>query len=100
MKLYAQVLDSVVAQTSWDSNFKKESGWYEIDHEPNPLTERFRYDPVEDRVVIEPRVKNDDEKAAEKKAAEDAELMKPDTIRGLQAKIAELEKRIAALEKT
>jgi hypothetical protein len=97
MRLYAQVIDSKTIQLSWD-NVKIGKDWYEIEREPDFLTEILRYDSETDSVVIEKRVKTLEQTAAEQKAAEDAALFKPDTIRALQEKIAELEGRLTKVE--
>ena len=96
MKLYVQVHEKEIQQLSWASSGGE--GWYEIDHEPEPEKEKLRYDPETDSVVIEQRIKTPEQIAAAQKAAEDAALFKPDTIRLLQGKIAELESRLTKVE--
>ena len=72
--------------------------WHEIERQPDFLMETLRYDLETDSVVIEKSVKTPEQIAAEQKAAEDATLLKPDTIRALQGKIAELEGRLTKVE--
>ena len=74
------------------------SKYYEIEHEPDRRTEKLRYDPETDSVLIEKCVKTPEQITAEQKAAEDAVLSKPDTIRALQEKITELESRLTKVE--
>ena len=74
------------------------SKYYEIEHEPDHKTETLRYDSEMDSVFIEKRTKTPEQIIAEQKAAEDAALFKPDTIRALQGKIAELEGRLIKVE--
>lgn len=97
MNLHAQVKDSTVLQLAWMPH-KIGENWYELDHEPNLLTEIVHYDLETDSVLIEKRTVTPEQIAAKEKAAEDAALFKPDTIRALQEKIAELESRLAKVE--
>jgi len=92
MKLFAQIIGSQIIQLSHGFNKVPNEDWYEIEREPDLLTEQLRYDPEKDQVVIEPRIKGIEEMATEQRAKEEAALFTP-------AKMAELEKRIATLEK-
>lgn len=94
MKLFAKIISANEIQIVLEGTQEGE-GWYEIEREPDPRTEQLQYDPEKDCVNIVPIPVD---KVAEQKATEDAELMKPDTIRNLEGRIAELEKRIMTLE--
>ena len=96
-KLFARLIGNGNWQLAREGTQDGE-GWCEIDHEPDPLTEILLRDPETDSVVIEKRVKTPEQIIAEQKAAEDAVLFKPDTIRALQGKIAELEGRLIKVE--
>lgn len=97
MKLFAKIVSGTEVHFARESTLNGE-GWYEIEREPDPSTETLRYDLETDSVLIEKRTVTSEQIAAKEKAAEDATLMKADTIRGLQAKIAELESRLAKVE--
>lgn len=97
MKLYAKKISEHEYHLAREQTFLDE-GWYEIEREPDPSTETLRYDLETDSVLIEKRTITPEQIAAQEKAAEDAALFKPDTIRALQGKIAELESRLAKVE--
>lgn len=97
MKLFAKIVSGTEVHFARESTLNGE-GWYEIEREPDPSTETLRYDLETDSVLIEKRTVTSEQIAAKEKAAEDATLMKADTIRGLQAKIVELENRLTKVE--
>ena len=55
MKFYAKIISPNETHSGWLSSPPKESGWYELEREPDPSLEYLEYDSKQDAIVIKIR---------------------------------------------
>ena len=101
MRFYARKINDNQWETSWANREKpRVDGWYELEREPDILTECLEYNSELDIIEIKRRIETPEQLQAKQEAREKVEYIAamPELVKSLEAEIISLKGKVEVLE--